>query len=346
MQEPKLHIGSDFESLKMDQLADSSVPPWESTATQTAYAETGRQVLSIAAEVLEHRGFNEVFMPSHLCESMIQPFLSRGWAVDAIPLTRDLRIDTANQPLPFRSHSVVVLAAYFGHIPSPAHIELAHAARSVGAFVIEDETHRVFTPGADWAHLRFASLRKILPVADGAYAQGHVEILSRINQLPASDSRRWTAMDMKTGKLNTEGFGGYREVMDAENGRLEQPGRLRHVTDRTIQELKRLPYEVLASTRLKNSATLRLALHRAGVRTVNIDERGVPSYVVIVIEKPREMQRRLAAQGVYCPIHWPATGAAPSGEAWRNDLLSIPVDHRYDADDMERVAQLIQSEAE
>jgi len=240
---------------------------------------------------------------------------------------------------------VVLLAAYFGSRPDATHRALVEEAKARSIVVVEDTTHRVFEPDALGADLSFASLRKLLPVGDGAYLSGDEEIVEAASALEESDSARWEAMDLKRATLDGDGSHDFRGIFQRENERLEDQGRVRRATRRSIEALTTLPYEAMAKKRADNANILRQLLTDAGVSVLGQEGDGIPSHLVLQVHAPQTLQARLAQRRVYCAIHWPHVQGVDGLGTWRSDLLSVPIDHRYDSEDMERAASVIVEEA-
>jgi hypothetical protein len=336
-------IGSDFESLSVDALRPGQTPPWELAGPSTVYVETGRQALALIGATLRARGRNRLLVPSYLCESMISPFVRAAWQIAAMPLTADLRYgDAALAELgPNLDDTVLLLASYFGRDPDGGHIALAREARARGAVIVEDETHRVFRPGSEIADISFASLRKLLPLGDGAYIQGDAGVLEAARQLSVSPSTRWAAMDSKRDAARGFSATPFRSQFIQANDQLEASLEPRAATQRTRETVRALPYATMAAARQRNAETLRRALAPGDVRTLPTSGDEVPSHLVLTIQNPRDLQRELAGHGIFCAVHWPEVSHLQGIRSWRSDLLSVPIDHRYGQEDMERVAAQI-----
>ncbi|MFA4894821.1 hypothetical protein [Microbacterium sp.] len=336
-------IGSDFESLSQTETAELTIPPWGRDGRRVAYLETGRQALRLVAETLSKQGRNQLLVPGLLCESMIEPFIALGWGVTSLGLSDDLGLpENAIRMLGEEpERTVILLAAYFGRSPDRVHQAIAHEAKRLGVVVIEDETHRVFRPGSEYADYSFASLRKLLPVGDGAYLKGDDEVLQAASLLGESDSLRWTAMDAKRDALRDDSDSDYRTLFIQENKTLERTGRLQRASSRSVDTIAVLPYEAMAQARLVNAAHLRARLTAAAIDSFQTVDGDVPSHLVLSVDEPKRLQAGLAARGVYGAIHWPRVTGVAGLAAWRSDLFSVPIDHRYDRGDMERVARAI-----
>ncbi|MDO5452109.1 MAG: hypothetical protein Q4F56_03410, partial [Candidatus Saccharibacteria bacterium] len=231
------------------------------------------------------------------------------------------------------SRTVVLSATYFGNEPSYQHIEALEDLQKRGVRVIEDETHRVLGDLAPMGDVALASLRKTLPVADGAYIRGSLK-LEPHSTLSHSG---WRAMDEKLAGNHQKARVLFTETSRHLKESITQPS---SPDLRTMETISTLNYEVLRERRRSNSAWLReRLLDLPGIDTVNAAV--VPSHLVIQVEGAQQVQKKLSQAGIYCPIHWPRPERLKNIK-WRDDLLSLPIDHRYDINDMQRIAEKIQ----
>ena len=73
--------------------------------------------------------------------------------------------------------------------------------------------------------------------------------------------------------------------------------------------------------------------------------KGAPFSLPILVENRDEVQKLLAKKGVYAPVLWPIDERARfvcKNSAYISDhMLSLPIDQRYDWDDMEDIAKIV-----
>lgn len=67
----------------------------------------------------------------------------------------------------------------------------------------------------------------------------------------------------------------------------------------------------------------------------------------ILVSKRDEVQRAFAQQGLYTQLLWPlseeAREACPVAVKMEHEMLAIPIDQRYDYDDIEDIGHIIKS---
>jgi hypothetical protein len=221
--------------------------------------------------------------------------------------------------------------------------------------LVEDHAH---DPASEWANASeadyaFSSLRKTLPVPDGA-------ILWSPRGLPMPDQPAGGAdgSELKLAAMLVKGeylAGGDDELKDRFR-RLQLEGEQRLAESEvagaapaTREALVRgvpLPWR---ARRSENTARLLSALHgwKAAeplFSTWPADAAPLGAVLVFAESADRDRAREaLRENGVYCPVHW--SDAEQSGSGRVRDLarriLTVPTDWRYNASDMARVASLI-----
>ncbi|WP_426517617.1 hypothetical protein ACPPVQ_00750 [Diaminobutyricibacter sp. McL0618] len=323
-------------------MAGLETPPWEIPGAQFGYVETGRQALALLADELASDGHRTLLAPDYLCDTMISPFVTRGWSVTGYRMTSALDIDHSD--LLAHAHAqvgpfTVLLGLYFGREPDNAYRALVDELHHIGARVIDDETHRVLRPRNSGADFAIGSLRKTLPLADGAYVRSFGNQDFSIGPV-RPDSRRWAAMDEKRryldGELKEKTF---KTLFREANTELEADDLARAIGARTREGIGHLDYEQLRKSRVSNALVLDAELERLHITRLNPPGPTlIPSHLVISVDNAAAVQHRMAEMGVYCPIHWPRSELLTDLGSWPSTYLSLPVDHRYDATDMLRIA--------
>lgn len=328
-------IGSDF---PLDVAMSAAPPRRRPWGTTTVMVETGRQAITAVATVLERSGAHRIAVPAFLCDSILFPFQDRGWRIHDYPVLDDLTPDLAVARRLAEAGEVdaVLVMRYFGAAPTFAELADVAAIRGAGVAVVADETHLPFTMNQWGADFAYASLRKVLPTTDGAYLHmpSGVEppMLRR-----ARETGRYAAMasfDSRRGITQHS-----RIMLDASMALMERDAAPRRMSRRGRALLDTLDLDAIAERRIANARALADALDDVGIETaVPVGSLEVPSHLPVRVANPLAVQAALARADVYCPIHWPRPQGFATQEAWPDDLLSLPVDHRYDLDDMLRIA--------
>ncbi|MGH3080754.1 MAG: hypothetical protein ACRDNH_06410 [Gaiellaceae bacterium] len=222
--------------------------------------------------------------------------------------------------------------------------------------LVEDHAH---DPASAWAttstaDYAFSSLRKTLPVPDGAilWSPGGLSLPDQPTGGADGSELKLAAMLLKG-----EYLGGGDDELKERFRRLQLDGEERLATSdvsgaspATRESLVRgvpLPWR---ARRSENTARLLAAIHGWEVGEPLFTEwppDAAPLGAVFVFESSADRDRvrsELREAGVYCPVHW--ADAASRSERARElaeRILTIPTDWRYSAADMARIASLIRS---
>jgi hypothetical protein len=74
---------------------------------------------------------------------------------------------------------------------------------------------------------------------------------------------------------------------------------------------------------------------------------GAPFSLPILVENRDEVQKKLAQKGVYAPVLWPISDVARKvcevSACVSDRMLSLPIDQRYNYDDIEEIASVVLS---
>lgn len=338
-------IGSEFESPNPNLLTSPKGLPLPPDAVLVG---AGRHALSLVAFDLLKQGVDAVVVPDHYCESMIRPFLFAGMSIQFCRTTEELILSGQSLAdlLAARSENVAVLHCETFGTPAGHELQIVlDAASRAGVPIILDRTHSLLSltqPGADY---EIASLRKLLPIPDGGYVSG-LRNAPDVTKTP--EHRFFCDLRLKAAKHKTVYLqrGTESELHLDEFARadllLESNTQTALISDQSRTSISKLDINFIRNARLANAGVLETALHAGNVYVVNpAGWRNSPAYVVITHPDVKSLRAHLTSERIYCPIHWPRPANDPRPSSWRENLLSLPIDHRYTVDDMQRVVSAV-----
>ena len=289
------------------------------------------------------RGWHRLWVPSYYCEDVVQSLRRSRVQIGRYPCG-----PAGEVTLPAWSDGDVLLrVGYFGW-------GLVPLAEAWPGEVIEDHTHDPFgavNPEADFV---FASLRKTLPVPDGAvcWSPRGFEVPEEPATRPEHTRavmQRIAAMALKRHYLlgGLVGKAIYRELeMEAEHDFLEGVSAPMSEISRVM--LQHLPVAAARAARGTNFAAFREAM--AGDPNLTVlgpVRQEAPAVAVVRIREAgrRDVLRtRLADEGIYTAVLWPvpedgAPWHRPEDADFAASTLAVHVDFRYRPEDLERVAE-------
>jgi hypothetical protein len=296
-----------------------------------------------------------LFVPDYFCHEVTRAWVSSGITVLRYfdnPALSHPRWDDLNAAGP---GDVVLAVNYFGIRPHEPWIDWR--AEHPGPVLIEDHSH---DPGSSWAlHSRadyaFASLRKVLPVPEGAVVwspQGHVLPAARAVRFPIGSALKLAAMLLKGAYLDgcpdpertkdrfrdLQAEGERRLAMQALAGPAPW-GRASLVGGYPPQWRERRETNVRRLLDLLEDQTPGAALFRSW------PSGHCPFAAVLLFPSPelRELARgRLIAADVYPTVLWTMDRQATAeSRDLAGRILCLPADQRYGRSDMERIREVL-----
>jgi hypothetical protein len=309
---------------------------------------TGRGALVQILRQIAARGpLGSVALPAYLCSSVIEAVVRAPARPCFYRLGEGLHIDAAE--LARRSApDVVVLVSYFGLVDVTVDVRSVRSAWP-NAVVIRDDVHSPYDAdelnGADYA---FTSLRKSFAVVDGAPVSPALTLPLREPDASSFAHAKIAAALLKHAQsgetIDEQAFlalfaSGEQLLGEASSDDLAMSWMSRGL-------LSALDLPAVAAKRRENFA--RLAESVAGLGLLPMcapTARSVPLFLPVRVKDRDRVRRELAARQMYCPAHWPLThgyeGATASARSLYDTALSLVVDQRYDASDMDRLAQAL-----
>jgi hypothetical protein len=336
--------------------APAATPPSMPFSDRGRLYGTGRDALRALLRFGKERlAWKRFWCPSFFCQEVLTSLSDTG--VEAVRYPDDpTRSQPALELVPAVPGDALLIVNYFGLRGRPE-----PESYPGGVTVVEDHTHDPLSPWA-WgsrAHYCVASLRKTLPVPDGAALWSPTG-----EPLPAPHSvtdvratasgRKLAAMLMKTlylvgapvekAKFRAEAMSGERAIAS---------GEVSGITQWSEQLLRTFPVSEWWDARRRNHRILTESLTRLpGIEILQPSDGGsCPLSVYLVFDSPerREMIRQgLCSASVYPAVLWSLEEALAEGISEHDvDLsrrvLSIHCDFRYGEEDMRRTGEVMKS---
>ncbi|PYQ50948.1 MAG: hypothetical protein DMF78_14385 [Acidobacteria bacterium] len=334
-------IGGVFglEPLPSDGVRSAGTPPF--ARGPALWTVNGRSAIRVLCGALRPR---QVWVPSYLCDAVLlgltDPASARFYEV-----TAELAVSGHAWLDEVRADDLVVLIDYFGF---PAPVDVAAAARSRGACVLEDAAQALLTEGVGRAaDFVVFSPRKFVGVPDGGLAvQTGTRPLPAVALAPppaawwrgalaAAQSRR----DFDHGGADRGWFPAFQAAeRDAPAGAYAASELTRSLLGTAID------WSAVAERRRANWEVLAAALGEIAVFPV-LTAGVVPVGFPVRVSRRDEVREMLFANEIYPPVHWPLADVVPErfigSHHLAAEIMTLPCDQRYDAAQMERMAMLV-----
>ncbi len=272
-----------------------------------------------------------VFVPRFTCDTVLEPLARLGLTALRYPCTEQLE---PLLPSTFSPGDAVLLTDYFGLTAATvAHTTAQLQAQGVPVFV--DATTAFFAqplPGVP----TFYSPRKFMGVADGGIARAPYAI-----PLPCEQDDSFARSRVLLERAAQGALAALPASEAAEADLHTAPRRMSALTRLLLQHME---YPAMAERRLQNYRQLHAALAELNHLRLPAKPPSAPCYYPFVTAIPG-LRDALIDDGVALPLFWPEVLDAcepPSAESrLTRRLLPLPLDHRYNAHDMEHLLRLI-----
>ena len=279
-------------------------------------------------------GARRLWLPAYCCAALAEA-APADCSVRFYGQGKNLQADVPQLDRELRSDDAVVLINYFG-APPAARVRRWLASRA-DVHWIEDRAHSLASGRQAWGDDVLYSPRKLCGVADGGllFVRRHATNLPMLPTLPAPGQTHDAALLRLAAEQGQHGIDFYSSYQRQEQAMT--------VTDNDIsalswQQLQTLGWKHMVQRRRQNYQLLQQQLSQYSWLG---SARGfVPSHFVLAHPAADRLSSALHEHGIYAQRHWSPLAAPTSftiAHQLSRQLLSIPCDHRYDADDMTRI---------
>ncbi|QQX81815.1 hypothetical protein JK628_08290 [Shewanella sp. KX20019] len=294
----------------------------------------------------------KVYIPEYFCEEVIEYWKSYGLNIVFYQDNPTLK-EPCFKSLKATDGDIVLAVNYFGMKDGVSWKKWKKINPNI--LLVEDHTH---DPVSVWAltsnsDFCFASLRKTLPISDGAilWSPAKFDIFNDLPDMNLKDSSmKLSAMFLKSLYITD----GITEVKDAYRA-LQIDG------EYVLSQLDITKISIMSSIQIKDGYPNSFREKRirnvkffdkefhsivgAEHLTCSIPLGGSPFAAVILFDsnqKRNYVQKYLISNSVYTPIHWAIDNLdlATASEI-SNRILTIPFDQRYDESDVYKVIEMI-----
>ena len=354
-------IGSNFWINPDEELKDKPLGSPEQfgcIGSDYVWLSTGRSAISFAIKTIEERNpqlKKSAVIPPFTCHTVIEPFLHAGYEVHYYSINEKMEVSSDEILKCANEHdaAIVLYHKYYGFDTLPDINELCATLRKQNRFTIEDCTQCLYSEHKKSdADFFVGSIRKWQGTPDGGFTvcrdgvfhdkPEKTDIALEQAKIKASLAKYKFLFDHEGDKSTFLHF--YRE---AEDVLIAQEGF--YAISFTSQKMQsNLDVSFLKNRRRMNFQTLLSGL--SGFNEVSpifnkLDEDVVPLYFPVLTKDRAALQTYLRQHDIYVPIVWPKADClgevCKEAEYLYQHLLCVPIDQRYDVDDMKRIIETI-----
>lgn len=338
------------------QLPDGYFSAFEKYGREITYLRNGREALLYASYNCKPGKEAIILCPAYSCWSMTAPFEFSGWTIIYYRLNEDLTVDEDYLKMLLRGckADAILTMNFYGSALTNASIAIVKEFNN-NIKVIEDFSHctfcldQIFNEQVDYY---VSSIRKSIGVSDGAvilskkptnkaYIEGAAPGFGQLRLVAQQQKGRYAftkSLEDKDAFLSELRHG--EEMIDKLDG-------VHPISEVSLKQIENINGAEISFARRENMKHL-WGLLKGRVKMIPGLERsfkGAPFSLPILVEKRDAIQKLLAQKGVYAPVLWPVNEQARKvckvSALVADRMLSIPIDQRYNYDDMEDIAKIV-----
>lgn len=337
-------------------LPDGYFSGFEKYGREITYLRNGREALLYASCNCKPGKEAVILCPAYSCWSMTAPFEFSGWTIVYYRLNEDLTVDEEYLKILLRGckPDAILTMNFYGSASTGNAIAIVKEFNE-RITVIEDFSHctfcldQLFNEEVDYY---VSSIRKSIGVSDGA-----IILSKKLTNKAYIGSAAPDFGQLRLGAQQQKGHYAFTKSLDDKDVFLSE---LRHgeemidkldgvhpISELSLKQIESINGAEIAFARRENMKHL-WSLLNGKVKMISGLERsfnGAPFSLPILVDNRDDVQKKLAQKGVYAPVLWPAHEQARKVckvSAYVADhMLSIPVDQRYNYDDIEDIAKIV-----
>ena len=350
----KYDIGSIFPLYKEDMMIPTMYNDINVGKSRIVFSLCREAMFAIALKYKESK--KSVLIPAYTCQTVIDPFIELGWTVHFYNIEKTLRIDLEDLNDKYESilPSMIVVHPFHGMELNEDEIDTLSKIKNKGCIIVEDITQCIYAESRlDVFDYIVGSYRKWFKSPDGGFLESH---LTEGIEVPTNENLSFVSKQTDAMYLRGKYFETHDEYLKQISIRLnksavaEAQGKisLHKMANASLAFMETENHETDKSIRLSNYAYLHSHIVSQRVTFVCSNLKDVttaPLYFPIYVDERAKLQKALAQSHVYAPVLWPIkTDAVLINENFKDiysTILMIPIDQRYDVDDMRRIVKII-----
>ena len=286
--------------------------------------------------ILKTRKYHKVYIPYYICDTLLKSFNRQGVEYEFYHINDLLEPAIKLNP---KDDEAVLYVNYFG-----LKNRLTDSFCYVYPNTIIDNTQAFYSEKGNKYNDKniqcdtFYSCRKFFGVPDGAYLYTDSFL---DEDLPQDESfERMTYLTKRIDRSAQEGYANFR----ANNRILRDVGlcRMSRLTEAIMQSID---YTTKANKRIHNFHILDKTLRNTNHFKWDMDFGTVPLVYPFFVENGAQLRKHLIDHQVFCARYWPDVMEWCKPGEWEfqlaENLVCLPIDQRYDENDMNCIIEII-----
>lgn len=341
-----MELGSNF-NLDLSDLnvKEDNIFSYLSDFDHAFYFDSGRSALRHLARKL-NGSYRKVLLPEFICSSVADCF--ERSSISYYRLKDDFSPDIDSISEGDLEGSIFFLMHYFGSVQDQSILSrIREMADNCKAVIIEDTTHSIFSAKKTIGDFMISSIRKWLPLSGGVlYYNGPNE--EKFYYPKSSNNEAVKGMALKDMYLKNvlDCNPIYRKIFEKSEEALDRQKDIFFISDLSKFIASCMSIDDLIKKRKENYQYLYEGLLKRGIKpAIELKDGETPLVFPIRLHERDSLRSYLVDKKIYCAVHWPfyehLSEMRPFARKNAYELLSLPIDQRYDKAHMDYLIQAI-----
>lgn len=305
------------------------LPLYEEFHKDAIKLNTGRNCLEY---ILRVRRYRKVYIPYYTCEVILEPFHKLNIPYEFYHINYRMEL---TQDIKLKNNEALLYTNCFG-LKQRYLEQLAQRYRNS---LIVDNTQAFYAKPIEGIDT-FYTCRKFFGVPDGAYLYTDQSMGMELEQ-----DLSFNRMISLTKRIDLSPEAGYLDFRDASKALIAQP--IKRMSKLTQRMMCGIDYSEKANRRIRNFHVLDKALRDTNRFKWDMGEGTVPLVYPYYVENGAALRQHLIDHQVFCARYWPNVLEWCQPDDWEyqlaENLVCLPVDQRYDKEDMKIILDLFGS---
>lgn len=345
-----MELGSEY-NLNFSDLTikETNIFRYMSYCKKQCFFDSGRSALKHLASFFAPD--DVILLPEFICESVTRCFCDNKVRFYKINYDFTIDVDSIKALVDERTHAVFLMH-YFGSIqPYEVLREIKLLADEYGLVVIEDTTHSIFSKRRTVGDYQICSIRKWMPLPSGGVLYSEMDPLAVFDNITYNhsvDNDRSYGMVLKDLFLssgldcNIE----YRKIFCECEDKLNRQEGIYLLSDLSRFIASCVDIDDMKKRRIENYKYLELKLSNRGIKpVVKLVDGDCPLVFPLSVKNRDGFRNFLMDNRIYCAVHWPFDDIMGEQRKFAyecaKNLISLPIDQRYNKNDIEYMADVI-----
>lgn len=280
--------------------------------------------------VLEVSRPSKVYIPKYTCDAVLEPFHKTGIKYEYYSINKNLEIENLPE---LTMNEMILYTNYFG-IKDTYSNTLVEYYKSK---LIIDASQAFFYQPRFTGYI-FYSPRKFLGVPDGGYLMTNQPLMRDLER----DSS-YPRMSHLLKRLELTAEEGYQDFINNEKSIDNQPILL--MSSLTRKLLSKVDYAGIRERRKANFKYIHNSLNSSNELNIEFNDTLTPMVYPYLTKNADTLRHALITQRIFVATYWPSVLNVCTEDEVESYLVSgiipLPIDQRYDIDDMKRILEVI-----